>query len=293
MSLPMSANSGGKEQKLRADEAHFSKPVPRLRLLFAEQFAESHNSPSGDEADDPAVLAGRFRMVDGLVFDMGDVLFDATAWRRRLLQLLRHMGLQAGYRSLFNLWDSDYLDAVHRGDREYAEAFVAFLRDAGLSPAQIDEAVTASHQFKRQIEAEVRPFPGVHETLERLRGRGLRLAVLSDSESPAAAIAERLHALGIGESFAAVVSSVDLRQTKPNPLGYHTATERLGLRPDRDAFVGHDAAELRGARRCGMRTIAFNYDREASADCRIGRFCDLECLFGESRSNDATQSQAA
>jgi HAD superfamily hydrolase (TIGR01509 family) len=289
----MSANSGGHERKYRLDDAHASAPAPRLRLLFAERFHESDNSPSGEEPDDPMAAAGRFNSIDGLVFDMGDVLFDATAWRRRLLQLLRHMGLQAGYRSLFDLWDSDYLDAVHRGDRDYAEAFVAFLRDAGLSPAQIDEAVTASHQFKRQIEAEVRPFPGVRETLDRLRDQGLRLAVLSDSESPSAAIAERLRTLGIGDAFSVVVSSVDLRQTKPNPLGYRTAVERLGLRPDRVAFVGHDAAELRGARRCGMRTIAFNYDREATADCRISRFCDLQCLFSHRRGNDATQSKAA
>lgn len=29
----------------------------------------------------------------GLLFDMGDVLYDATVWRRWLLQLLHKMGL--------------------------------------------------------------------------------------------------------------------------------------------------------------------------------------------------------
>lgn len=228
-----------------------------------------------------AIAARRFAAVAGLVFDMGDVLFDATDWRRRLLQVLQRMGLHAGYRSLFELWDRDYLDAVHRGERDYAEAFVAFLRHAGLTNGQVDEVVAVSQQIKRQCEAEVRPFPGVRETLERLRSRGLRMAVLSDSESPATAIAARLQKLGLGDFFATVVSSVDLRRTKPHPLGYLTAVERLGLRPDQAAFVGHDADELIGARRCGLRTIAFNYERGASADCRIARFPDLFLPFAE------------
>jgi phosphoglycolate phosphatase len=237
---------------------------------------------AADQADaDLAVAARRFTPVVGLVFDMGDVLFDATAWRRRLLQLLQRMGLHAGYRSLFELWDRDYLDAVHRGERDYAEAFVAFLRHAGLSKGQVDEVVAVSQQIKRQCESEVRPFPGVRETLERLRSRGLRLAVLSDSESPAAAIALRLQALGLGDFFSTVVSSADLRRTKPHPLGYLTSVERLGLRPDQAAFVGHDADELGGARRCGLRTVAFNYERGASADCRIARFQDLFLLFAD------------
>jgi hypothetical protein len=30
-----------------------------------------------------------------------------------------------------------------------------------------------------------------------------------------------------------------------------------------------------------LRTVAFNYERGASADCRIGRFQDLFALFAE------------
>jgi AHBA synthesis associated protein len=268
----------------------------QLRLFrhSAESPAGPHRPSVDDLDDDLAIAARRFGRIEGLVFDMGDVLFDATAWRRRLLQLLQRMGLQAGYRSLFELWDRDYLDAVHRGERDYAEAFVAFLRCAGLTSAQVDEVVAVSPQIKRQCEAEVRPFPGVRETLQRLHDRGLPLAILSDSESPATAIAARLQTLGLADLFAVVVSSVDLRRTKPHPLGYLTAAERLGLRPDQAAFVGHDAEELGGARRCGLRTIAFNYERGASADCRIARFPDLFVLFADRRADgDASCGKAA
>lgn len=238
------------------------------------EVAEDETSP----CETPSV-AKRFATVEGLIFDMGDVLFDATAWRRRLWQLLAHLGLNAGYRSLFDLWDRDYLDAVHCGRREYAEAFTTFLRDAGLSTSQIDELKTASLVIKRQIESEVRPFPGVARTLARLHAAGLRLAVLSDSESPATAIRERLNHLGIGGYFAEIVSSIDLGHTKPDALGYETTLQRLQLTADRAAFVGHDLDELQGAHRCGMQTIAFNADRNVQADCMLRCFDDLSQLF--------------
>ena len=238
--------------------------------------------PPGDDdvsaCETPAVVR-RFAAVEGLIFDMGDVLFDATAWRRRLLQLLSRMGVQASYRSLFDLWDRDFLDAVHCGRRDYAEAFSAFLREAGLAAGQIDELTAASQMIKKQVEAEVQPFPGVARTLAGLQAAGLRLAVLSDSESPAAAIRARLHQLGIGAYFAEIVSSVELGRTKPDPLGYRTTLERLQLPAERAAFVGHDADELQGAHRCGLRTIAFNADGHVSADCVLRCFGELTQLF--------------
>lgn len=227
----------------------------------------------------------------GLVFDMGDVLFDATAWRRWLLRLLGRLGLHAGYRCVFEIWDRDYLDAVHCGRRDYAEAFETFLRDLGLNRGQINEVVEASQAAKRQIEAEVRPFPGVRPTLDRLHRHGVRMAVLSDSESPADAIRRRLTSLGLNDFFSAVVSSVELRQTKPAPIGYHRAAEALSLAPAQLAFVGHDAEELRGARRAGMTTIAFNYERDAAADLFIVRFEELLQIVD--RSHDGMQRGAA
>src|SRR5687768_3292479 len=70
----------------------------------------------------------RLRGVRGLLFDMGDVLYDATLWRRWLLQILARMGVHATYRDFYRVWDHDYLRAVHRGERDYHEAFSAFLQ---------------------------------------------------------------------------------------------------------------------------------------------------------------------
>src|SRR5262249_9401208 len=77
--------------------------------------------------------------VRGWIFDMGDVLYDATAWRRWLCALLNHLGVDHDYAQLFGTWDREYLDAVHRGEWDYQEAFIAFLAELGLTSADVDE----------------------------------------------------------------------------------------------------------------------------------------------------------
>jgi HAD superfamily hydrolase (TIGR01509 family) len=213
--------------------------------------------------------------VVGLVFDMGDVLIDATAWRRWLLREIAEYGLTPPYRSFFAIWDRDYLDDVHRGTREYGEALRSFLGATGLTDRQIDELLAASVVQKPAMEAETRPFPGVRQTLWRLHGDGVPLAVLSDSESPSIAIRRRLVQLGIGDCFQAVVSSRDLGFTKPDRRAYTAAANELQLMPAQLAFVGHDAEELLGARRAGMRTVAFNFEPNAAAERYLTRFESL------------------
>lgn len=216
-----------------------------------------------------------FGPVQGLLFDMGDVLYDATVWRRWLLKLLHRMGLHTQYHMFFKIWDNDFLDDVHCGRREYGEAFQAFLLAAGLSRGQIDEVEAASQARKRELEDHVRPFPGVRATLDRLHAAGIVMGVLSDSESTAEILRTRLTALGIGRYFAAVVSSIDLERTKPASECYQAALGEMGLTAAQTVFVGHDAEELAGARAARMRTLAFNHETGAVADRYLARFEDL------------------
>lgn len=217
----------------------------------------------------------RVRGVRGLLFDMGDVLYDATLWRRWLLQILSRMGIHAAYRDFYRVWDRDYLPAVHCGRRDYHEAFCDFLQSLGLARGVIEEIEAASQARRRELIATLRPLPGVRPTLCQLQTAGISLAVLSDSESPAEELRQRLEKLGIDSCFTAVFSSIDLGDTKPAALGYQTALAALRLPAGQVAFVGHDAEELAGAAAVGMPTIAFNYDPDVTADVYLERFEEL------------------
>jgi HAD superfamily hydrolase (TIGR01509 family) len=222
--------------------------------------------------------------VRGFVFDMGDVLYDATVWRRWLLKLLGRIGVHTTYRCFFQVWDHEYLRDVHRGRRDFCEAFQSFLLSVGLTRAQIDEVEAACQARRRQLEASARPLPGVKATIARLRGAGVPMAVLSDSERRSCALVEQLNRFGLRDMFDAVLSSVELEETKPAAVCYLAALERIDLSPAEAAFVGHDAEELAGARAVGMQTVAFNFDSAAEADMYLARFEDLQDLVGQSRS---------
>jgi len=220
------------------------------------------------------------RPAAGLLFDMGDVLYDDTVWRRWLLRVLGRLGLHTNYRSFFHIWDHDFLDDVYRGRREFSEAFGAFLLAAGLSPAQIDEVEAACQTRRNQWKVSARLLPGVKSTLERLHAAGIVMGTLSNSEHPGALLVERLQRLGVGGVFKAVVSSIDLERIKPDPVCYLAAARALDLPVDRVVFVGHDARELVGAKKAGMSTIAFNSDPRAKADVFLTRFDELLGLLG-------------
>jgi HAD superfamily hydrolase (TIGR01509 family) len=232
----------------------------------------------------PRPLGALRRPLEGLLFDMGDVLYDATLWRRWLLRVLSQLGVHTNYRSFFHIWDHDFLDDVYRGRREFCEAFRAFLLSVGLSSGQIDEVEAACQARRNQWELSVRLLPGVKSTLGKLHAAGMVMGVLSDSEYPAAVLGERLERLGLGSTFNTVVSSIDLERIKPEPVCYRTALGSMGLSADRVAFVGHDTEELAGAAGVGMATIAFNYDADAKADVFITRFEEILPLVSASAS---------
>lgn len=234
-----------------------------------------------------AVVKGSLpRSVSGLLFDVGDVLHDATVWRRWLLRLLGQLGLCTNYRSFFCVWDRDFLHDVYRGRREFCEAFEAFLLSLGLSRAQIDEVEAACEARRGQWEFSARLLPGVKSTLKQLHANGLVLGVLSNSEHPAGVLGERLKRLGLGGLFQAVISSIDLERIMPEAVCYRTALAALKLPADRVAFVGHDKKELAGARDVGMPAIAFNFDPDAEADVYVARFEGLLEAVGAAVSRD-------
>lgn len=240
-----------------------------MKLL---QAAVPLRHPSQMPAEPHGSLAGA---VQGLVFDTGGVLYDATVFRRWLLKVLARLGLHTNYRSFFHIWDHDFLADVHCGRREYWEAFGSFLLTAGLSRGQIEELQVACQAQRREWLATARPLPGVRSAIGRLRQCGVPMAVICDCELPAAAIREQLERLGLGAMFAVVVSSREIGRAKPDAACYLAALDGLGLTAHEAAFVGHDGEELAAAARLGMQAIGFNCDPEAEADVYLGRFDEL------------------
>lgn len=220
-------------------------------------------------------LALRSVSAAGLLFDMGGVLYDETTWRRWLLRVLRQLGISRDYRGFFRVWDRDFQMAVYRGECTFCDAFRKFLHSVGLTEAQSVEVEASCRAQRRMYDAGLRVLPGVKSTLGRLQQLGFVLAAVTNSEHPAEVLRQRLAQLGLEFTFTAVISSSDLRRTKPDPACYQAALDAMQLPAGQVAFVGHDAAELAGAAAVGMATVACNFDPDAQADVFIARFEEL------------------
>jgi putative hydrolase of the HAD superfamily len=122
--------------------------------------------------------------------------------------------------------------------------------------------------------------PGTEDVLAELRRRGLRLAVISNSDGK---IEADLLAAGLGQHFAFVLDSSVVGVEKPDVAIFTMALTRLDLPPAEALYVGDVyAIDVLGARRAGIEAVLMDplacYD--APRDCpRIRTLADLLLLL--------------
>lgn len=213
-------------------------------------------------------------MIKAIIFDMGDIFYDATVWRRSIYKKLKAMGYMEDYDSLFDKWDRLLIE-THLGIQKYEDLFKKFILSLGFSKEQLIEIESHSNEIQKQVEENRCLFEGVKETLSELKKRGFRLAVLSNTESSESKNRERMRRLNINQYFDYVVCSVDIGYVKPQPEAFQIVLDKLRVDQDESIYVAHDFDELRGARKFGLKCIAFNYKETVSADWHIEKFCEI------------------
>ena len=114
-----------------------------------------------------------------------------------------------------------------------------------------------------------RLYEGVVPALQRLHARGLRLALVSNSEGTVEALVERL---ALSTYFDAVVDSWHVGVTKPDPAIFLHALERLGVGPGEAVMVGDSMkADVGGAIAAGIAAVLID-PLDLHADAAVPRF---------------------
>ncbi len=123
-----------------------------------------------------------------------------------------------------------------------------------LSPEREEQlALRKEELFRAGIAGRVRPLPGAAELVERLRSARVPQAIVSSA--PRANIDLIVRSLGMEGWFPVIVSGEDVKRGKPDPEGFLTAAERLGVPVDA-CVVLEDAPEgVAAARAAGMRCV--------------------------------------
>jgi putative hydrolase of the HAD superfamily len=187
------------------------------------------------------------------------------------------------------------LTALGRDGLPDAAAFTNYLREheTDLFPLagddEVDLVTVMTRSFREQgvdlTDDDLRVFLGAtqdvwssyyslaastHALLEALRGRGLKLAIVSNTASPQWLMEPVLERQGLIERVDAIVLSSGVGKRKPHPAIFERALDELGAAPAESVFVGDRVeADVLGASRVGMRTVQALWFRADDAPVEV------------------------
>jgi HAD superfamily hydrolase (TIGR01509 family) len=160
-----------------------------------------------------------------------------------------------------------------------------------MSREEMVEAITSrwgiTDPAKRRLVAssiaaysrEIHLYPGVPETLKRLRELGIGTGVITNTFQSSQEKWAWFEQHNIAPYLDRMISSIEVGVAKPEPAIYTLYAEKCGLRPEEIAFVGHDLNELRGAQEAGMKGLAFRPDQPGTFEPEFYDFPDLVTLI--------------
>lgn len=194
----------------------------------------------------------RFAELDAVTVDGFGTLLQLTDPVPSLRRALAERGVErtpGEIRNAFRVEAAHYRPRAHlaRDAGTLAEFRLecadVFLRELGspLDPAEFVDAFVGALVFE--------PVPGAQEVLERLRGHGLKLAVVANWDC---ALPEHLQRLGLDRLVDTIVTSARAGVPKPNPAIFRLALRELGVGADRALHVGDEACDEEGARAAGL-----------------------------------------
>lgn len=152
------------------------------------------------------------------------------------------------------------------------------------SEEQVQEALSFFLSYYREHMLDhTRPYPGVVETLEQLRGRGVKMAVLTNK--PQRFSRDLCAGLGLAQYFFQIYGGNSFEQKKPDPIGIRTLMQEAGAKQAETWMVGDSATDVLTARNAGVRSVGVTYGispqslRETPPDFLIDSMTELPRLL--------------
>ncbi len=123
-----------------------------------------------------------------------------------------------------------------------------------VGPAHAEAAVAELMAVYARRMAEMPLFPGIADALAAIRAAGVRLALCTGRGGPSTRLI--LAALGLSDTFEAVVVGEDVAHPKPAPDGIRETARRLAVPAERTVYVGDSLKDVEAGLAAGAFTIA-------------------------------------
>jgi putative hydrolase of the HAD superfamily len=200
-----------------------------------------------------------------VLLDLYGTLVEAD-WPRLLkgrAALAERVGVPAA--AAHRAWDATHLARMAGTYGSLSEDLRAVFREAsnGRSPSLSSSTIAQLARDERENwRGGVNPYSDAIPALERLRSRGLRLAIVTNASAEAAGV---IGDLSLRSRVDAVFASCEAGVLKPQLLS--VALGALGIDPSAAILVDDEPGQLDGAARLGLGTILV---RRPGADASSG-----------------------
>ncbi|GAV19299.1 phosphoglycolate phosphatase [Mariprofundus micogutta] len=136
-------------------------------------------------------------------------------------------------------------------------AVIALLGEQQSASSELLEKVMDGYRDSyREAEAEIRLFPGVRETLEKLRERGYWLGVVTGKSH--SGLLRVLDTFELSDLFL-VLRTADCTHSKPHPAMVLECMSELGVIAEQTAVVGDALFDVQMANAAGVRVIGVSF----------------------------------
>ena len=117
-------------------------------------------------------------------------------------------------------------------------------------------------------------YPGVRESLDRLRDAGKRMAVLTNK--PVGMSKAIINGLGVGAHFFQVYGGNSFDFKKPNPVGVTALLRETGLAAASALMIGDSSVDIQTARNAGIASagVTYGFQPESLAQAAPDRLFD-------------------
>ncbi|HLF27584.1 MAG TPA: HAD family hydrolase [Anaerolineae bacterium] len=217
--------------------------------------------------------------IKGVIFDLGSTLIEFggewhdVMWRGALQQIeffnahgfpLDPAAFLKRHRELIMLF-------VEKGQQDWIEyssdkALKMALAEFGYTEVPqslIDQSLITLYAYGESL---WQPFPDTYSTLDALRAKGYRLAIISNARD-AANVHRLIDDHHLRPWFDPILISAEVGVRKPNPRIFKAALDRWGIGPGEAVMVGDMlGADVLGAKNVGMRNVwaTMQADRQAN-----------------------------
>ena len=230
-------------------------------------------------------------MIKAVLFDLDGTLLD----RHSSLIVYIHQQMQRCRCLLGSIPLADYLGSVIELDaRGHTTKDIVFQQIENLFGLPERSWKVLLEDFLRHFPDTCVPFPKMHQTLKRLRDRGLSLGLVTNGSN--ASQNPKIDGLGIRHLFGVVLVSEAEGVKKPEPEIFLRALRTLNVMPEDAVFVGDNPeADIRAAKSVGLKTVWMEdpyWQVPGNADATISELCALPDTIDKINTADAQHRRA-